>query len=362
MNGAIAPSGRGRRHRLRHDGRPDEPARPGPARRSAPAAQRHRARHPRGHGRARRRGLGGHERRAARRGRVDDERLPRARGAAEGARVARRLPGRDAGRRQSFHRGLRRHHRCRLARAALGQPPTSGRSWPTTTIEIAQRLHHNRRSPTATSPCSSRAPRPSTPIAAICTGRRSTRGSTGGSCCTCWARSCGGSGRARRWRAHRTAITTTSPRRSTSARTLLVTRIGSDPRGARRARHHPGLDGHEVVHRARPRQAASFEVGVARRGPPHEPRRGAPSLHGRRSARTDRRVVECRKDPGVIDEAPKAYKNIDRVMDQQRDLVENRRRAQAGRVRQGMSEPRTATNRHTAPLTGRPRVSMFDRP
>jgi tRNA-splicing ligase RtcB (3'-phosphate/5'-hydroxy nucleic acid ligase) len=32
--------------------------------------------------------------------------------------------------------------------------------------------------------------------------------------------------------------------------------------------------------------------------------------------------VECRKDLGVIDEAPKAYKNIDRVMDQQSDLVE----------------------------------------
>jgi len=32
--------------------------------------------------------------------------------------------------------------------------------------------------------------------------------------------------------------------------------------------------------------------------------------------------VECRKDRGVIDEAPKAYKNIDRVMEQQSDLVE----------------------------------------
>jgi tRNA-splicing ligase RtcB len=32
--------------------------------------------------------------------------------------------------------------------------------------------------------------------------------------------------------------------------------------------------------------------------------------------------VECRKDPGVIDEAPKAYKNIDAVMKQQDDLVE----------------------------------------
>jgi tRNA-splicing ligase RtcB (3'-phosphate/5'-hydroxy nucleic acid ligase) len=32
--------------------------------------------------------------------------------------------------------------------------------------------------------------------------------------------------------------------------------------------------------------------------------------------------VECRKDRGVIDEAPKAYKNIERVMEQQSDLVE----------------------------------------
>jgi tRNA-splicing ligase RtcB (3'-phosphate/5'-hydroxy nucleic acid ligase) len=32
--------------------------------------------------------------------------------------------------------------------------------------------------------------------------------------------------------------------------------------------------------------------------------------------------VECRKDRGVIDEAPHAYKNIDRVMAQQDDLVE----------------------------------------
>jgi tRNA-splicing ligase RtcB len=32
--------------------------------------------------------------------------------------------------------------------------------------------------------------------------------------------------------------------------------------------------------------------------------------------------VECRKDAGIIDEAPEAYKNIDRVMEQQHDLVE----------------------------------------
>jgi tRNA-splicing ligase RtcB len=32
--------------------------------------------------------------------------------------------------------------------------------------------------------------------------------------------------------------------------------------------------------------------------------------------------VECRKDRGIVDEAPKAYKDIGRVMEQQQDLVE----------------------------------------
>jgi tRNA-splicing ligase RtcB len=32
--------------------------------------------------------------------------------------------------------------------------------------------------------------------------------------------------------------------------------------------------------------------------------------------------VECRKDGGVLDEIPAAYKDIGKVMDQQRDLVE----------------------------------------
>ena len=56
---------------------------------------------------------------------------------------------------------------------------------------------------------------------------------------------------------------------------------------------------------------------------------------GRRMSRTEARKrfkvrdlreqtegVECRKDPGVIDELPKAYKDIDKVMAQQADLVE----------------------------------------
>lgn len=32
--------------------------------------------------------------------------------------------------------------------------------------------------------------------------------------------------------------------------------------------------------------------------------------------------VECRKDAAVIDETPAAYKDIDRVMEAQRDLVD----------------------------------------
>jgi tRNA-splicing ligase RtcB len=32
--------------------------------------------------------------------------------------------------------------------------------------------------------------------------------------------------------------------------------------------------------------------------------------------------VECRKDAGVLDEIPSAYKNIEEVMENQSDLVE----------------------------------------
>jgi tRNA-splicing ligase RtcB len=34
------------------------------------------------------------------------------------------------------------------------------------------------------------------------------------------------------------------------------------------------------------------------------------------------RGVECRKDAGVLDEIPSAYKDIDLVMERQKDLVE----------------------------------------
>jgi tRNA-splicing ligase RtcB len=38
--------------------------------------------------------------------------------------------------------------------------------------------------------------------------------------------------------------------------------------------------------------------------------------------RTQTAGVECRKDAGIIDELPGAYKDIDAVMAAQRDLVE----------------------------------------
>ena len=38
--------------------------------------------------------------------------------------------------------------------------------------------------------------------------------------------------------------------------------------------------------------------------------------------RKDTKGVECRKDKGVLDESPKAYKDIDKVMEAQKDLVE----------------------------------------
>ena len=58
---------------------------------------------------------------------------------------------------------------------------------------------------------------------------------------------------------------------------------GRDPRRPGRARHHPRLDGHALVHRARPRQPGVVRVRVARRRPPDEPRRGEAALHGRRT-------------------------------------------------------------------------------
>ena len=58
-----------------------------------------------------------------------------------------------------------------------------------------------------------------------------------------------------------------------------------------------------------------------RRGPGDVAHRGAQAFHDRGPRGRDR-GVECRKDKDVIDETPAAYKDIDAVMEAQRDLVE----------------------------------------
>ena len=50
--------------------------------------------------------------------------------------------------------------------------------------------------------------------------------------------------------------------------------------------------------------------------------RGAQDASRSRDLAAQTEGVECRKDRGVLDETPKAYKDIDAVMEQQRDLVE----------------------------------------
>lgn len=47
-----------------------------------------------------------------------------------------------------------------------------------------------------------------------------------------------------------------------------------------------------------------------------------PALDEPVALRRETEGVECRKDAGVLDEAPSAYKNIEAVMEQQEDLVE----------------------------------------
>ena len=103
---------------------------------------------------------------------------------------------------------------------------------------------------------------------------------------------------------------------------VWVTRKGAVRRRRRRSRHHPGLDGRQVVHRARQGQRGELPVVLARRRA--RPCRAARPSGASRWRITSRRPqgVECRKDAGVIDETPMAYKDIDAVMAAQTDLVE----------------------------------------
>ena len=67
---------------------------------------------------------------------------------------------------------------------------------------------------------------------------------------------------------------------------------------------------------------ASFESASHGAGRRMSRTRGAQALHAARPRTSRPKASSAARTRGVIDEAPKAYKNIDRVMEQQQDLVE----------------------------------------
>ncbi|HET6284865.1 MAG TPA: RtcB family protein, partial [Polyangia bacterium] len=102
---------------------------------------------------------------------------------------------------------------------------------------------------------------------------------------------------------------------------LLVTRKGAIRAGKGELGIIPGSMGTKSYIVRRLGNAASFES--ASHGAGRCMSRGeAKRRFTLADVREQTAGVECRKDPGIIDEAPKAYKNIERVMAQQQDLVE----------------------------------------
>src|SRR3954468_17900989 len=102
---------------------------------------------------------------------------------------------------------------------------------------------------------------------------------------------------------------------------LLVTRKGAIRAGRGEMGIIPGSMGtksYVVRGLGNPRSFESASHGAGRR----MSRGQARKRFTLRDLKDQTAGVECRKDPGVIDEAPKAYKNIDAVMKQQEDLVE----------------------------------------
>ena len=117
------------------------------------------------------------------------------------------------------------------------------------------------------------------------------------------------------------ATTTTSPRRCTSATSCWSRARARSAPAAGELGIIPGSMGTKSYIVRGLGNPASFESashGAGRRMSRTEARRRFTVA----DLRDQTEGVECRKDHGVIDEAPKAYKNIDQVMEQQRDLVE----------------------------------------
>lgn len=102
---------------------------------------------------------------------------------------------------------------------------------------------------------------------------------------------------------------------------LLVTRKGAIRAGAGELGIIPGSMGSAsfiVRGLGNPLSFESASHGAGRRMSRTQARRA----FTRKDLARQTAGIECRKDSGVIDEAPKAYKDIRRVMEQQQDLVE----------------------------------------
>ncbi|HEY3494605.1 MAG TPA: RtcB family protein [Polyangiaceae bacterium] len=102
---------------------------------------------------------------------------------------------------------------------------------------------------------------------------------------------------------------------------LLITRKGAIRAGAGELGIIPGSMGTKsyiVRGKGNPLSFESASHGAGRR----MSRSQAKKAYSLADLARQTQGVECRKDAGVIDEAPKAYKDIDHVMEQQSDLVE----------------------------------------
>ena len=102
---------------------------------------------------------------------------------------------------------------------------------------------------------------------------------------------------------------------------LLVTRKGAIRAGAGEMGIIPGSMGSRsyiVRGRGNPLSFESASHGAGRR----MSRTQARKAFTVRDLERQTEGVECRKDRGVLDELPKAYKDIDRIMAEQEDLVE----------------------------------------
>jgi tRNA-splicing ligase RtcB len=96
---------------------------------------------------------------------------------------------------------------------------------------------------------------------------------------------------------------------------------GRDQRGGRSLRHHPRVDGSQVVHRkgrGLPESFNSCSHGAGRK----LSRGAAKRAFTKDDLERQTAGVECRKDVGVLDEIPALTKSIEAVMKNQEDLVE----------------------------------------